>query len=153
MENSFRNLGGNRIYKENCIRFKENKMIPNYEPSNPIIESRDEIITNPIFTKPVVPKIPSSEKKVKFSEPVPQEYVEIMQPVMDRVPQDYVEQTDGLDSEQRKIIFLDNSQKRGGFSEKHENTHLGNSPEAYLFFGTLSVLGLFIVYRTMQNYT
>jgi hypothetical protein len=128
-------------------------MIPNYELHNPIIESHNEIITKPIFTKPVVPKIPSSEKKVKFTESVPQEYVEIIQPIMDRVPQDYVEKNDGLDTEQRKIIFLDNSQKRGGFSEKHENAHLGNSPETYLFFGTLSVLGLFIVYRTMQNYT
>jgi hypothetical protein len=89
-----------------------------------------------------VPKIPSSEKKVKFTEPVPQEYVKITQPIMDRVPQE------------RKIIFLDNSQKRRGFSEKHKNAHLGNSEDvSYLFFGTLSVLGLFIVYRTMHNYT
>ena len=93
------------------------------------------------------------KKKVKFTEPDKKEYVEITQPVMDRVPQDYVEKNDGLDTEQRKIIFLDNSQKRGGFSEKHENALLGNYPEAYLFFSTLSVLGLFIVYRTMQNYT
>ena len=128
-------------------------MIPNYELQNPIIESHNEIITNRTFKKPIVPKIPSSEKKVKFSESFSQEQFETIQPVMDRVPQEYVEKTDGLDSNQRKIIFLDNSQKKGGFSEKHEQSHLGNSPEAYLFFGTLSVLGLFIVYRTMQNYT
>lgn len=128
-------------------------MIPNYEVLNPIIESHNEIITNKRFTKPVVPKIPSSEKKVKFTEPDKKEYVEITQPIMDHVPQDYVEKNDGLDTEQRKIIFLDNSQKMRGFSEKHENALLGNSPEAYLFFSTLSVLGLFIVYRTMQNYT
>jgi hypothetical protein len=105
------------------------------------MDHRPDVKINPPgkYPKPVVPKI-------QF-------------PEMDRIPQDKIEMKDGLKQSERQNAFLENS-KKGRPLQIHEsgNTYLGNSNSIQsgispLFFGTLSVVGLFVVYRAMKNYT
>jgi hypothetical protein len=115
--------------------------ITEYQPPTSEMDHRPDVKINPPgkYPKPVVPKI-------QF-------------PEMDRIPQDKIENRDGLKQSERQNAFLENS-KKGRPLQIHEssNTYLGNSNSIQsgispLFFGTLSVVGLFVVYRAMQNYT
>jgi len=87
------------------------------------------------FSKPSVPKIPSSE--------------------MDRIPRDYLERNDGMNQEEREKVFLANSMKNTMPLQMHvsKETNLGKSviDNPPLLIG--SILGLIIMYRVLQNYT
>jgi hypothetical protein len=116
--------------------------ITEYQPPTSEMEQRPDVKINPPgkYPKPVVPKI--------------------QYPEMDRIPQEKIEKKDGLKQTERQNAFLENS-RNGKPLQIHDsgNTYLGNHPGMVspdispLFFGGLSVLGLFIVYRAIQNYT
>jgi len=111
--------------------------ITEYEPPTSEMDQRPDVVFKaPKYPKQPVPKIPS--------------------PVMDRIPQDEVQTEDELTQQERQTAFLENSQDNRGPLQMHQ-TYLGKSSPSPdispLFFGALSVLGLFIVYRAMQNYS
>ena len=113
--------------------------ITEYQPPTSELDQRPDIQVIPMkkYPKQPVPKIPD--------------------PIMDRVPQDRLHSDDGLKTSERERIFLDNS-KQGSkplYMHEHDNTlanPLSNGISS-LFFGTVGVVGLFIVYRAMQMYS
>ena len=114
--------------------------ITEYNPPTSEMEQRPDVtFVSPPFSKPSVPKI--------------------LFPEMDRIPQDEVERKDTLSDAERQTAFLDNSLKTHGYLQMHQSdtssSHLDNQASniSPIFFGTLSMVGLFLVYRAMQNYT
>jgi hypothetical protein len=110
--------------------------ITEYEPPTSELDQRPEVaFVAPKYPKQPVPKIPS--------------------PVMDRIPQDNIQTEDGLKQKERQTAFLENSQNDGGALQMHEiEPHLDNlSGVSPLFFGALSLIGLFVVYRAIKNYS
>jgi hypothetical protein len=112
--------------------------ITEYQPPTSEMDQRPEVAFK-LPKKPTqpVPKIPS--------------------PIMDRIPQDEIQTEDGLREEERQAAFLENSRNIRGALQMHE-TDLGNlsvsSPDiSPLFFGALSLFGLFVVYRAIKNYS
>lgn len=94
-----------------------------------------------------------------MTQPIPK----ISSPEMDRVPQKYSEKRDRLNDSEREHIFLENSDKHYRPLHVQSARRLlatsSSSPSPYrpdispYFFGTLSVIGLFMVYRAIQNYS
>jgi len=110
--------------------------ITEYQPPTSEMDQRPDVaFVAPQYPKQPIPKIPS--------------------PVMDRIPQDKIETEDGLKQKERQTVFLENSRKEGGLLQMHEtDSYLDLRPDVSpLFFGTLSLLGLFVVYRAIQNYS
>ena len=110
--------------------------ITEYQPPTSEMDQRPDVMfVAPKYPKPPVPKIPS--------------------PVMDRIPHDEIQVEDELEQEERQEVFLENSSNERVPLQMHVS-HLGNSVSSPdispLFFGALSIVGLFVVYRAMQNY-
>ena len=111
--------------------------ITEYSPPTSEMDQRPEVaFVAPKYPKQPVPKIPS--------------------PVMDRIPREEVEIDDGLSEKERHVAFIENSQPDSVPLQMHVSPPSGYillSPGVSpLFFGALSLVGLFVVYRTMQNY-
>ena len=109
--------------------------ITEYQPPTSELEQRPDVaFVAPKYPKQPVPKIPS--------------------PVMDRIPQDEIQTEDGLNQKERQTVFLENSRKNGGALQMHQTElYLDNDNVSPLFFGALSILGLFMVYKAMKNYS
>lgn len=94
---------------------------------------------------------PTSKKSSTFKPSVPKI-------VMDRIPRDSLEISDGLKQEERQTVFLENSSEKKMPLQMHQSvntkeSHLGNSftNNPPLLLG--SILGLFILYRVIHNYS
>lgn len=78
----------------------------------------------------------------------------IPQPIIDDIPRDYVEQTENISQAERENIFLNN----GGINPSQVYAH--NLHPSYsrkigatsIFVGTVSLVGLFLVYRAIKLY-
>jgi hypothetical protein len=111
--------------------------ITEYQPPTSEMDQRPDVaFVAPKYPKQPIPKIPS--------------------PIMDRIPQDEIDTDDGLSQKERQTAFLENSRNGHGPLQMHDS-YLGNPPASPdvspLFFGALSLLGLFVVYRAIQNYS
>lgn len=109
--------------------------ITEYKPPTSEIDQRPEVV----FVAPKYPK-----------QPVPK----ISSPIMDRIPQDEVVVEDKLSEEERHVVFLENGgQGPLQMHESHLEKHSLSPDVSPLFFGAISIFGLFVVYRAMQNYS